>query len=122
MRQEIYADDYGLEAWDERHASRCFVTIANSRQWLAITGEPPPTHPPTARRYTDAGLPWFEYYDGDRTALSGPESLAGLKSVTETGMEKGEWLLAENDPLDGYEVIRLAPVGKRAVREYPAGG
>ena len=28
MRQEIYDDPYGLDAWDHRHASRCFVTIA----------------------------------------------------------------------------------------------
>jgi len=89
MRQEIYDDDYGLDAWDERHTSRCFVTIANSMQWLAITGERPPTSPPTARQYTDAGLPWFDYYDGDREAISGSESLAGLKSVARTGLEKG---------------------------------
>ena len=42
MRQEIYDDPYGLDAWDQRHRSRCFVTIANSAQWMALTGEPPP--------------------------------------------------------------------------------
>ena len=122
MRQEIYDDDYGLDAWDERHASRCFVTIANSMQWLAITGEPPPTNPPTARQYTDAGFPWFDYYDGDRKAISGSESLAGLKSVAETGLKKGESPLPENDPLEVPDVVRLAPAGERAVRECPAGG
>ena len=122
MRQDIYDDDYGLDAWDEGHASRCFVTIANSVQWLAITGERPPTTPPTARKYTDAGLPWFDYYDGDRKAISGSESLAGLKSVARTGVEKGESPLPENDPLDVAEVVRLTPAGERAVREYPAAG
>lgn len=122
MRQEIYDDDYGLDAWDEEHTSRCFVTIANSMQWLAITGELPPTSPPTARQYTDAGLPWFDYYDGDRTAISGSETLAGLKSVARTGLEKGESPFAENDPIDVSEVVRLAPERERAVREYPVGG
>ena len=122
MRQDIYDDDYGLDAWDEGHASRCFVTIANSVQWLAITGERPPTNPPTARQYIDAGLPWFDYYDGDRTAISGSESLAALKSVAETGLEKHESPLPENDPLDVAEVVRLTPAEERAVREYPAAG
>ena len=90
-------------------------------QWLAITGEHPPTTPPTARQYTDAGLPWFDYYNGDRKALSGADSLAGLKSVAETGVEKRESPLPENEPLGVSEVIRLTPDGKRVVREYPAG-
>ena len=37
MRQTVYDDDHGLDAWDQQHTSRCFVTIANSMQWLAIT-------------------------------------------------------------------------------------
>ena len=95
---------------------------ADPQNYVAITGEHPPTTPPTARRYTDAGLPWFNYYDGDRKALSEAESLAGLKSVADTGVEKGESSLPENDPLDVSEVLRIAPDGERVVREYPAGG
>ena len=121
MRQEVYDDDFGLDAWDERHGSRCFVTVANSMQWLAITGERPPGNPPTARQYTDAGLPWFDYYDGDRKAVSGSESLAGLRSVARTGLAKRESPLPENDPLDVPKVVRLAPAGERTVREYPPG-
>ena len=51
MQQEIYDDPYGLDAWDQRHSSRCFVTIANSAVWTAVTGERPPTEPPTAKEY-----------------------------------------------------------------------
>ena len=36
--------------WDQQRTSRCFVTIANSVEWLAITGEHPPTIPPPARQ------------------------------------------------------------------------
>ena len=57
MKQDIYDDPYGLDAWDQQHVSRCFVTLVNSAQWMAITGERPPTEPPTARQYTKAGLP-----------------------------------------------------------------
>ena len=122
MRQEIYDDDHGLEAWDQTRASRCFVTIANSAQWLAITGERPPTEPPSAREYAEAGLPWFDYYGGDREALAGAESLAGLKSVAEMGREKGDTPLPDEEPVDVTEVVRLSPTGERVVREWAAGG
>ena len=81
MSQEIYRDEFGLDAWDQEQGCRCFVTMANSKQWMAITGERPPTRPPTSREYAEAGLPWFLYYDGDREALAGAEWLAGLRSV-----------------------------------------
>ena len=117
MRQEIYDDPYGLDAWDQRHASRCFVTIANSGQWMAMTGEKPPTEPPTAKEYADAGLPWFDYYDGDATPVSGAEKFADLESVAEIGAKKGETPLPENESLTETRVVRLAPTGPRPVRE-----
>lgn len=84
MSQEIYEDEFGLDAWDWDHGGRCFVTMANSQQWMAITGERPPTQPPTVREYAKAGLPWFLHYDKDREALAGAERLAELRSLTET--------------------------------------
>ena len=83
MSQEIYRDEFGLDAWDQEQGNRCFVTMANSTQWMAITGERPPTQPPTAREYAQAGLPWFLYYDADREALAGAERLAELRSLAE---------------------------------------
>ena len=120
MRQEIYDDPYGLDAWDQRHASRCFVTIANSGQWMAMTGEKPPTTPPTAKQYADAGLPWFDYYDGDATAVAGAEKFADLSSVAEIGAKKGEMPLPENESPTETRVVRLAPTGPRPVREPSA--
>ena len=89
MGQEIYEDEFGLDAWDQDHGGRCFVTMANSHQWMAITGERPPTRPPTVREYAEAGLPWFLYYDGDREAQAGAERLAGLRSVAVTARGEG---------------------------------
>jgi hypothetical protein len=65
MRQEINEDHYEFSTWDLRHSSRCFITITNSEQWKNITGEHPPTLPPSAKDYTKAGLPWFDYYAAD---------------------------------------------------------
>ena len=89
MRQEIYEDPHGLDAWDTEHSSRCFVHIVNSMTYRQITGCAPPTKPPSASHYTKAGLPWFDYYDADKKALKGAAKLAGLDSVAAKKIKKG---------------------------------
>jgi hypothetical protein len=46
-----------------------------------LTGERPPTQPPTAEEYSAAGLPWFEYYGADHGAIAGSKILAGVSPV-----------------------------------------
>ena len=99
MKQEIYEDSYGLDAWDQRQRHRCFISLVNSAQWRAITSERPPTQAPTARDYTRAGLPWFDYYGGDQVALEATEKLAGVSSVSKLGSTKGNQPLPEHDSL-----------------------
>ena len=106
MKQEIYDDPYGLDAWDQRQASRCFVTIVNSAQWMAMSGERPPTAPPTAQRYSEAGLPWFDYYGGDANALAGAKTLKALGSVAQVMRRKGE-SLPGNESIDAPRTVRL---------------
>ncbi len=118
MRQEVYDDPYNFEDWDTEHASRCFVHLGNSLVWRAVTGELPPTVPPTSEEYTRAGLPWFQYYGGDLEALEGSETLGGLKSVTELGDEKGDSPLPENVSVSPEKVIALRKgLRKDEVRE-----
>ena len=121
MRQEIYEDDYGLDAWDQRHASRCFVTIANSTQWLALTGERPPTEPPTARDYANAGLPWFDYFGGDLEALGETEKMRGLVGVAQLGAQTGTDPVPDNESVDATHVIALRSASATQVREMPVG-
>ena len=118
MKQEVYDDPHGLDAWDQRHGGRCFVTIANSRQWMTITGECPPTEPPTAKRYTEEGLPWFDYYGGDAEAVAGASTLNRLASVAQMGGEKGESPLPENETPPTPHVIGLRAKGSHRVREF----
>ena len=122
MRQEIYDDPYGLDAWDQRHASRCFVSIANSRQWQVITGERPPGRPPTAAHYVEAGLPWFDYYR-DLDAVEATDKLNGVSSIAALGAKKGEAPLPENETIAVDNVVTLGttrPAPKsRPVREMP---
>lgn len=114
MRQEIYDDPYDLSDWDLRHGSRCFVHLADALTWRRITGKQPPTTPPSARDYTRAGLPWFDYYAADAKALGGSETLEGLDSVAEMGEKQG-LKLPDNESVEPGNVVKLGKPGR--VRE-----
>lgn len=106
MKQEIYTDPYGIDDWDAGTSSRCFIAITNSLMWRSITGDNPPTVPPTAEEYTRRGLPWFDYYD-DATAVDGTDTLKGLKSVVELGVEKGDAPLPENESVTPHNIVAI---------------
>ena len=118
MRQKIYDDEYEFADWDLTRRGRCFVHIANSMVWRAITGDHPPGVPLTAAEYTRAGLPWFDYYAGDRPALAGGERLKQVRSVVEIGKQKGDVPLPENDPVTPEHVVHLrAALSRDEVRQ-----
>jgi hypothetical protein len=118
MKQEIYDDPFKLKDWDIKHSSRCFVHIANSLVWRQISGENPPTVPPTAKEYEEADLPWFDYYS-DAEALEGSKELKRLRSVAALGEEKGEVPLPENESVTPEHVIKLRKgLAKNQVREW----
>lgn len=113
IRQEVYADRHGFDAWDQHQVSRCFVHLLNTEAYQAVTGERPPASPFSARDYAKAGLPWFHYYS-DEAALDGSESLAKLNSLAAmTATETGK-------PMPGNEPLGPLPVqslGKQVVRD-----
>lgn len=109
MQQTIYADPYEPDDWDLDHGQRCFIHLCNSAMWQAVTGEPPPTLPPTSREYADAGLPWFEYY-AEGSAVAGGAALRGVKSVKQLGDDTGETPLPEND---GVMPVATIPLGRK---------
>lgn len=108
MRQEISCDPYDADDWDISQGQRCFVHLCNSASWQQITGQPPPSKPPTARAYASAGLPWFEYYS-DTPAVSGGALLGAIKSVFALGKAKGEQPLPENQAALPKVVHGLGP-------------
>lgn len=115
MKQEIYDDPYGLDAWDQRHGSRCFVSLLNTTQWMTVTGARPPSEPPTARDYTASGLPWFDYYGGDARAVAGSDKLRGLSSVAQHAKATGQEPPPDNGTVAAPHVIRVG--NRRLVRE-----
>ena len=116
MRQEIYEDPFGLSAWEMSAKSRCFVHILNSVQYFLVTRERPPTRPPTAREYTDAGLPWFDYYDAERRALASPTKLLKLKSVGTMKASGRRDAIPYDESVSPSNVIKLPKKGS-SVRE-----
>jgi hypothetical protein len=83
IRQKIYPDDFGIDAWDTSLTVRVFATILNSVDWMRVTGHRPPHFPPDADAYTKAGLPWFALYDEKMGAIEGSAELASLTSYQE---------------------------------------
>lgn len=81
MRQVIFPDPFNIEDWDVSAAERIFITLLHAKDWKAITGEAAPNEPPTAKEYSDAGLPWIEYYGKDQAALPGGSKLSEVESV-----------------------------------------
>lgn len=107
MKQKIYEDPYGVDDWDQDVSSRCFVHLTNSLVWRAITGQEPPTVPFTSKEYTQAGLPWFEFYNEGATSVDGSDKLNGMNSVTELGKEKNDKPLPENESVNVQTIIPI---------------
>tara|TARA_R110001583_G_C5670239_1_gene410774 strand:- start:11771 stop:12763 length:993 start_codon:yes stop_codon:yes gene_type:complete len=116
IKQEIYDDEYGLEAWDLSAGTRCFLHTVNSEHWEALTGLAMPDRPITAKRYKEAGIPWFEYYAEDKKPLPGSKLLKSLKSLGQksepaTAVEIGE-------PITLEPIIALSLQGRVSDGEF----
>jgi hypothetical protein len=107
MRQDIYDDGHAFSDWDQGHRGRCFVHLANSMVWRAVTGEAPPTTPLTPKEYAQRRIPWFEYYAERSDAVDGSKRLAELESVAERGARRGDAPLPENESVTPGRVLEL---------------
>lgn len=109
IRQSIERAVEKREDWDLSARGRCFIHLVNSAVWRQLTGEEPPTPPPTAADYTRAGLPWFVWYA--ETPLEDlperPTALQRLRSVLTVARERGETALPENEGFPLPPPIRL---------------
>ena len=115
MRQEIYEDEHGIDAWDLDNTERCFITLANAEQWLSITGEEPPMSPISVDEYTDSGLPWFDYSDDDKISIEGAEALGGIKSIKDVYKEKIKSLFSGSSTKKGQKVHDISPKKKNSI-------
>ncbi len=118
VRQEIYSDPFNLSDWDQTSAQRVFVTLVHARDWEKITGEAAPNEPPTAKAYSAAGLPWYEFYGEDREALPGGKRLGSVKSLAEmfVGSTGVKFLSSRGVEMISSHVAPSAADRPRAVR------
>lgn len=114
MQQEIYPDTFDLCDWDTESAQRVFVTLVHAKDWKKITGDAAPNEPPTAKEYSAAGLPWFEYYGNDRGALPGGERLGAIKSVAKIFTTLTGATLPNSQDLDTGTPTAVGPGSKGA--------
>jgi len=111
MKQEIYDDPFDFDDWDSDHSSRCFIHLANSLVWRAITDEEPPTVPPTAKEYERAGLPWFETYSDGKPLGALDKLKKQLKSIAQVATTKQQQPLPENESVDVKDKVIALRVG-----------
>ncbi|MDQ0319688.1 hypothetical protein QO002_001826 [Pararhizobium capsulatum DSM 1112] len=112
MVQEIHPDPFQIDDWDIAAADRVFVSLLHAKDWKTITGEAAPNQPPTAKQYSDAGLPWFEHYGRDQGALPGSAKLAGVKSAAELFIEKTGAILPNSQDVKTGVPKALGPRSK----------
>ena len=103
---------YGIDAWDLDNTKRCFITLANAEQWLSITGEEPPMSPISSEEYTDAGLPWFDYFDEDKKSIEGAEALSDIKSIKDIYKQKIKDLFGGRASSQNQKVHDISPKKK----------
>ena len=106
MRQKIEKDPYGLDAWDQENGLRLFIHLANSEQYKEITGNVPPHKPVTATEYTDAGLPWYEYYS-ESSKVAGAEKLSTLDSLAASSIKRGHGAPEDNKSVSPRVVMPI---------------
>ena len=78
------------------------------------------TKPPTAKEYSDRGLPWFDYY-AEVPAVDGGGALGkSLKSVAQVSVEKGDALFSEEKSVVPAVVRGVGPAQRSGgrVREW----
>lgn len=110
MHQALEEDPHDLADWDQRATERVFVSLIHAAHWSELTGEAPPTTPPSAQDYARAGLPWFALYGSDQPPLQGAETLGKLASVATLHQAKtGKPLPGSQDIETVLPVRRIDP-------------
>jgi hypothetical protein len=90
MRQKVYPDPHGADAWDPTSRTAVAVHILDSRSYRAVTSAEPPPTPVDASTYTAHGLPWFEIYDEERSDIEPSGRLGGATTIAARDAERGE--------------------------------
>jgi hypothetical protein len=106
MKQDIYKDEYGIEAWDTTQPLRIFVHLLNSLHYKEVTGHLPPHKPLGPKEYSQYHYPWFDYYD-DGAVLDGSNELSKVDSIGSLQTKKHENILGDNSSINTPSPVSL---------------
>lgn len=98
MKQEIYADKYGIDKWSNE-GQRVFVHLLNSLEYKEVTGKVPPTKPLEPKDYKNYGYIWYDYYS-DEKAIEGSNDLSKVDSIAQLEVKQDESILEDNTGFD----------------------
>lgn len=88
IRQKIYPDPYGFDAWQSNAKERTMIHLVSSDDFKQITGEEAPPTPITYKTYQQYGLPWFDIHDKTLGDTEGSDIFSKLKEVGEGKAKK----------------------------------
>lgn len=114
MRQDIYEDSRKLSEWKSKPSGRVFVHLVTPPDWRHITGEEPPASPVNRASYTQAGLPWYDYYDSDGTDLTPSQQLHNVAPV-------GDWIGHDHEPWKDPSTNQTVDLGDKRGRRVKDG-
>jgi hypothetical protein len=112
IKQRIYPDPFGLQAWNQDNRSSFWVHLLDSEAYSRLTGEQAPAPVIDAATYARFGLPWFEVYDQERGDLAPSTTLSQVKSL-------GELTDMGQTPVEDLQVRPIPPRGKRTRGSEP---
>lgn len=114
LTQEISADPYSFDIWDESKAEKIFIHVVNAEMWEKITGEKCPTSPVPHTEYKG---PYFDYNNGT-PGIGGSGTLAGVKPVSEKDADHGFTGQQDDTPQTEVHVHKIpAAVGKTMIKD-----
>jgi hypothetical protein len=102
MRQEIYADDHGIDTWEPEPADRARIDLVDALAFEALTGMEAPPAIVDAATYTRFGLPWFDVVDPTGRDIAAAERLRSVRSIADLEERRDAPL-----PIPEVQVVRL---------------
>jgi hypothetical protein len=71
--------------------------------------------PISSEEYTDAGLPWFDYFDEDKKSIEGAEALDDIKSIKDIYKQKIKGLFGGDSSNQNQNVQDISPKKKNSI-------
>ena len=102
LRQEIYADEHGLDTWQPGPVATVHVDLVDALAFEALTGHAAPPPVVDAAMYTRLGFPWFELIDPNGADIAAAKRLACVRSLADLEGRDEQPL-----PIPEAQVIRL---------------